>query len=221
MNATYAKLGRTHTYVWRDYDTTRQAAVAPYTVVFRWVDAAPASGGHGDLSGVANDPVFGAHALVSTVNPNATQQTFTQNSNIFTTLYPFGVTQGVAINGAQVGVMVEGVSPLIVHGRVDPGDLLVVASTTTAADLVVAFTTQSQLFQRVPHIRPLLHPYWGREVTLLATRVVSLQQLTRGTVTFNPNQRIYVIGVAETGTGAVSATDARIITARLACMTVY
>lgn len=226
MNTPYAKLGATLTYVWRDFNTTRRAAVAPYTVVYRWVNAAENSGGHGVLP--ANDPILSAHAVASTINPSATNQphTFQQGSsatlNIYARLYPIGVTQGVAIDGQQVGVMVSGLTPLIVFGRVDPGDLLVaVASggTATAAELVPTFTNNSPLFQRVPHIRPLLHPYWGREVTMLATQVRSFNRLNRGSIAFDANARIFVIGVAETGSTA--DTEYRIITARLEPHVVY
>lgn len=225
MNTPYAKLGATLTYVWRDVDTTRRAAVAPYTVVYRWINAAVGSGGHGPLP--ENDPILSAHAVVSTINPSAASpaHAITQgtgaNANTLVTLYRVGVTQGLAIDAQQVGVMVSGLTPLIVQGPVEAGDILVAAIPgTSSSGLVQVFTTSHELFQRVPHIRPLLHPYWGREVSLLVTPVRSLNRLNRGTVAFDASARFIAVGVAETASG-VTGNEWRIITARIEPITFY
>lgn len=223
MNTPYTKLGATLTYVWRDFNTTARRAVAPYTVVYRWINNTTANGGHGTLP--AQDPILSAHAVVSTVNPDASAQFATQGSGAnqftFIRLYPVGVTQGLAIDAQQVAVMVSGLSPIIVVGPVNPGDLLVAAIPgNTASQLVQVFTNNDSLFQRVPHIRPLLHPYWGREVSMLATPVRSLNQMNRGTVSFDANARFITIGVAETGSSA-GANEWRIITARIQPIAIY
>ena len=211
MFTAYSKLGRTETYVWRDYDDTAKNPVAPFVPVILWFGTVPTS-----------DPIFGAHQAVTVPKHDEPSHWSTAGtgSNVVSacSLPIIGVTQGIAIHGQQVTVMTEGITRLIVGGEVRAGDELVLAyKSTDAADRKFIIDTMHPLFTRVPELRPLVHPYWGRSVAFVAARVLPLRVVNqrRGTPTYSPNAFSYTFGIALQGTDTTNDNELRLISVRL------
>jgi hypothetical protein len=212
MFTAYSKVGRTETYVWRDYDDNAKNPVAPFVPVVLWPDSVPSS-----------DPIFGAHQAVTMPRHDnaAFWSTAGSGGNAVSAcrLPIIGVTQGIAIHGQQVTVMTEGVTRLIVGGEVLPGDELVLAyKTVDAVNRKFILDTMHPLFRNVPELRPLVHPYWGRAVAFVAARVLPLRVVNqrRGSPSFSINAFSYTFGIALQGTGASNPDDElRLISVRL------
>ena len=211
MFTAYSKLGRTETYVWRDYDDTAKNPVAPFVPVVLWTGSVPSS-----------DPIFGAHQAVTM--PQHDNAQFWSNGgsgqNVVSAcrLPIIGVTQGIAIHGQQVTVMTEGVTRLIVGGEVRAGDELVLAyKSTNAVDRKFILDTMHPLFRNVPELRPLVHPYWGRAVAFVAARVLPLRVVNqrRGSPAFSINAFSYTFGIALQGTDTNNDNELRLISVRL------
>jgi len=211
MFTAYSKVGRTETYVWRDYDDTAKNPVAPFVPVVLWPGSVPSS-----------DPIFGAHQAVTM--PQHDNAQFWSNggsgSNVVSAcnLPIIGVTQGIAIHGQQVTVMSEGITRLIVGGEVRAGDELVLAyKSTNAVDRKFILDTMHPLFRNVPELRPLVHPYWGRAVAFVAARVLPLRVVNqrRGAVTFSTGAFSYTFGIALQGTDTNNDNELRLISVRL------
>jgi hypothetical protein len=211
MFTAYSKVGRTETYVWRDYDNTAKNPVAPYMPVILWPGSVPSS-----------DPIFGAHQAVTIPDHNdatlwSTAGTGT-NGVSACNLPIIGVTQGAAIHGQQVIVMGEGVTKLIVAGDVKRGDELVLAyKSTIATDRKFILDTTHPLFTTVPELRPLVHPYWGRTVAFVAARVLPLRVVNarRGTPSFSINAFSFTFGIALQDSGTTNDSELRLISVRL------
>jgi hypothetical protein len=211
MFTAYSKLGRTETYVWRDYDDSAKNPVAPFVPVVLWTGPVPSS-----------DPIFGAHQAVTIPKHDeaAFWSTATSSSGPVSAcrLPIIGVTQGIAIHGQQVTVMTEGVTRLIVGGDVKAGDELVVAyKSTNAVDRKFILDTMHPLFRNVPELRPLVHPYWGRAVAFVAARVLPLRVVNqrRGSPAFSINAFAYTFAIALQGTDTTSDDELRLISVRL------
>ncbi len=210
MFTAYSKVGRTETYVWRDYDDSAKNPVAPYVPVVLWTGSVPSS-----------DPIFGAHQAVTIPKHDdaALWSTVGGSNPVSACRLPIvGVTQGIAIYGQQVTVMTEGVTRLIVGGEVKPGDELVLAyKTVDPVNRKFILDTMHPLFRNVPELRPLVHPYWGRAVAFVAARVMPLRVLNsrRGTVSFSPNAFSYTFALALQGTDTTNDDDLRLISVRL------
>jgi hypothetical protein len=211
MFTAYSKMGRTETYVWRDYDDTAKNPVAPFVPVVLWTGSVPSS-----------DPIFGAYQAVTI--PKHDDATLWSNggsgSNVVSAcnLPIIGVTQGIAIHGQQVVVMTEGVTRLIVGGEVKAGDELVLAyKSTNAVDRKFILDTMHPLFRNVPELRPLVHPYWGRAVAFVAARVLPLRVVNqrRGSPAFSINAFSYTFGIALQGTDTTNDNELRLISVRL------
>jgi len=211
MFTAYSKVGRTETYVWRDYDDTAKNPVAPFVPVVLWPGSVPSS-----------DPIFGAHQAVTM--PQHDNAQFWSNggsgSNVVSAcnLPIIGVTQAIAIHGQQVTVMSEGITRLIVGGEVRAGDELVLAyKSTNAVDRKFILDTMHPLFRNVPELRPLVHPYWGRAVAFVAARVLPLRVVNqrRGAVTFSTGAFSYTFGIALQGTDTNNDNELRLISVRL------
>ena len=211
MFTAYSKLGRTETYVWRDYDDTAKNPVAPFVPVVLWTGSVPSS-----------DPIFGAHQAV-TMPQHDNAAFWSTGSNVQNPVSAcrlpiIGVTQGIAIHGQQVTVMSEGITRLIVGGEVLPGDELVLAyKSTNAANRKFILDTMHPLFMNVPELRPLVHPYWGRAVAFVAARVLPLRVVNqrRGTPSFSISPFSYTFGIALQGTDTNNDNELRLISVRL------
>jgi len=211
MFTAYSKVGRTETYVWRDYDDTAKNPVAPFVPVVLWTGSVPSS-----------DPIFGAHQAVTMPQHDNAQFWATSSNNqgsVSACRLPIiGVTQGIAIHGQQVTVMTEGITRLIVGGEVLPGDELVLAyKSTDAVDRKFILDTMHPLFRNVPELRPLVHPYWGRAVAFVAARVLPLrvvnQRRLAGGFSFVPFS--YTFGIALQETQVNDDNELRLISVRL------
>ena len=212
MFTAYSKLGRTETYVWRDYDDNAKNPVAPFVPVVLWTGSVPSS-----------DPIFGAHQAVTMPQHDNAQFWSTggsgQNVVSACNLPIIGVTQGIAIHGQQVTVMSEGITRLIVGGEVRAGDELVLAyKSTNAVDRKFILDTMHPLFRNVPELRPLVHPYWGRAVAFVAARVLPLRVVNqrRSGSPVSINAFSYTFGIALQGTEPGNSDDnLRLISVRL------
>jgi hypothetical protein len=211
MFTAYSKLGRTETYVWRDYDDTAKNPVAPFVPVVLWTGSVPSS-----------DPIFGAHQAVTIPKHDEASFWSTASSGAGSVsacrLPIIGVTQGIAIHGQQVTVMSEGITRLIVGGDVRAGDELVLAyKSTNAVDRKFILDTMHPLFRNVPELRPLVHPYWGRAVAFVAARVLPLRVVNdrrlAGAFSFVPFS--YTFGIALQGTQVNDDNELRLISVRL------
>jgi len=210
----------TTTFRYYDFDRTRRAAIARYTAVILW-DA-----GHGSIPEPGINPEAGL--IVSAGNPTAHWANVAQGSTQQWALVRpiIGVTLQFALDGKEVMVALDGITPLIVNAQVNAGDLLFAAlagGDTTAGNRLLVRSSSQTPFSRIPELRPIIHPEFGRDYNFLITPV---RALANNDAAFNrtgnnQQQRFFPIGIALRSTTADAATNPQVIPVRLLTGTVF
>jgi len=210
----------TTTFRYYDFDRTRRAAIARYTAVILW-DA-----GHGSIPEPGVNPEAGL--VVSAGNPTQHWANVAQGATPQWALVRpiIGVTLQYALDGKEVMVALDGITPLIVNAQVNAGDLLFAAlagNDTTAGNRLLVRSSSQTPFSRIPELRPIIHPEFGRDYNFLITPVRALANNAPAFNRTGTNQQqwFFPIGVAMRSTTADAATNPQVIPVRMLTSTVF
>jgi hypothetical protein len=210
----------TTTFRYYDFDRTRRAAIARYTAVILW-DA-----GHGSIPEPGINPEAGL--IVSAGNPTQHWANVAQGSTQQWALVRpiIGVTLQFALDGKEVMVALDGITPLIVNAQVNAGDLLFAAlagGVTQPENRLLVRSSSQTPFSRIPELRPIIHPEFGRDYNFLITPVRALanNDPAFNRANHNQQQRFFPIGIALRSTTADAGTNPQVIPVRLLTGTVF
>jgi hypothetical protein len=210
----------TTTFRYYDFDRTRRAAIARFTPVILW------DSGHGSIPEPGINPEAGL--IVSAGSPTAHWANVAQGATQQWALVRpvIGITLQFALDGKEVLVALDGITPLIVNAQVNAGDILFAAlasgDTDPANRLLVRSSSQTP-FSRLPELLPIVHPEFGRSINFLITPV---RTLANTDVAFNrtgtnQQQRFFPIGIALRSTTSDAATNPQVIPVRMLTGTVF
>jgi len=211
------KLGLTETFAYYDFDSSRQAAVPAFVPVVLWDTNAS---GHGSLPSDINAQM---HHVVTLPKPTSTRHYFDADPSagtVFMNRQPIvGVTQAFALHGYQVAVQLNGITQLLVNTTVNPGDILFLGGTSTA-NLLLTRTSSQTPFSRLPEIRPLIHPVFGKDFIFLIPSVVAVSPQSNlsgafSRTAFGQGGFMFPIGIALSRATADASNNPQIIRVKL------
>lgn len=210
----------TTTFRYYDFDRTRRAPIARFTPVLLW------DSGHGSLPDPGLNPEAGV--VVSAPSPTAHWADYDEGATAqFVCNRPvIGVTLNFALDGKEVLVALDGIAPVIVNAQVNAGDLLFVALTagdTDPANRLLIRTASQTPFSRIPEMRPIVHPEFGKDLSFL---IAPVQALASNAGAFNrtaTNQQkfFFPVGVALRSTTTDASTNPQVIPVRLTLSTIF